>query len=69
MLEGRLQHAEGKRLNAECELQDLLQHNTILEADVAALRKQLEEAKVQLEKRKCSYISSTFSRHYLFVYI
>lgn len=52
MLEAKVETAESKRLNAECELQDLLQHNTVLEADVLALKKQLEEAKTQLEKRK-----------------
>lgn len=51
MLETRLGHAESKRLNAECELQDLLQHNTVLEADLAALKRQLEEAQKALQNR------------------
>lgn len=51
MLETRLEHTESKRLNAECELQDLLQHNTVLEADLATVKIQLEEAQKALQKR------------------
>ncbi|XP_050557868.1 huntingtin-interacting protein 1 isoform X5 [Spodoptera frugiperda] len=51
LLETRLGHAESKRLNAECELQDLLQHNTVLEADLAALKRQLEEAQKALQNQ------------------
>ncbi|XP_075978441.1 huntingtin interacting protein 1 isoform X2 [Anticarsia gemmatalis] len=51
MLENRLEHVETKRLNAECELQDLLQHNTVLEADLAAVKKQLEDAQKALDKQ------------------
>lgn len=55
MLEAKVERTENQRLNAECELQDLLQHNTILEVDVASLKKQLEEAKKELEKREYSF--------------
>ncbi|KAJ8722216.1 hypothetical protein PYW08_004618 [Mythimna loreyi] len=48
LLETRLGHTESKRLNAECELQDLLQHNTVLEADLTAVKRQLEEAQKAL---------------------
>lgn len=51
MLESKIELVESKRLNAECELQDLLQHNTVLEADLAAVKKQLQDAKKALEKR------------------
>ncbi|XP_022837806.1 huntingtin-interacting protein 1-related protein isoform X4 [Spodoptera litura] len=51
LLETRLGHAESKRLNAECELQDLLQHNTVLEADLAAVKRQLEEAQKALQNQ------------------
>ncbi|KAH9627902.1 hypothetical protein HF086_015346 [Spodoptera exigua] len=51
LLETRLGHAESKRLNAECELQDLLQHNTVLEADLAAVKRQLEEAQQALQNQ------------------
>ncbi|XP_041979253.1 huntingtin-interacting protein 1-related protein isoform X2 [Aricia agestis] len=50
-LEARLLHTESERLNAECELQDLLQQNTILEADMAALKIQLEEANAEIKKK------------------
>ncbi|XP_049873151.1 huntingtin-interacting protein 1 isoform X4 [Pectinophora gossypiella] len=56
-LEVRLQHAEGSRLNAECELQDLLQHNSVLEADLAAAKKQLEETKMELLKQTSRLVS------------
>lgn len=52
MLESRLERTDRERLNAECELQDLLQHNTVLEADLAAAKRQLEEARLEMEKRK-----------------
>lgn len=45
-------HTEDGRLNAECELQDLLQHNTVLEADLASFKIQLEEAQREIKKRK-----------------
>ncbi|KAJ0176494.1 hypothetical protein K1T71_007673 [Dendrolimus kikuchii] len=57
LLEARLEHTESERLNAECELQDLLQHNTVLEADVVALRKQLEEAQRELEKQNTKLVT------------
>ncbi|KAL0838665.1 hypothetical protein ABMA28_016738 [Loxostege sticticalis] len=39
------------------EKEDLLQHNTILEVDVASLKKQLEEAKKELEKQTSRIVS------------
>ncbi|KAL4719384.1 hypothetical protein ACJJTC_014820, partial [Scirpophaga incertulas] len=51
-LESRLEIVDNRRLNAESELQDILQQNTVLEADIATLRIQLEEAKKDLETRK-----------------
>lgn len=45
-----MSHTESERLNAECELQDLLQHSNVLETDLAAVRRQLEEAQKELEK-------------------
>lgn len=52
MLQARLEQTDNKRLNAECELQDLLQHNQVLEADLGALKKQLEDTQKMLEQRK-----------------
>ncbi|XP_068633552.1 huntingtin-interacting protein 1 [Battus philenor] len=51
MVSARLEHTETERLNAECELQDLLQHNTVLEADVASMRAQLQEAKAEIKRQ------------------
>ncbi|KAM3965121.1 huntingtin interacting protein 1 isoform 1-T1 [Aphomia sociella] len=56
MLEARLEHTESKRLNVECELQDLLQHNTVLEADLMAVKKQLDEARKELETQKANVV-------------
>ncbi|KAL0882978.1 hypothetical protein ABMA27_016469 [Loxostege sticticalis] len=39
------------------EKEDLLQHNTILEVDVASLKKQLEDAKKELEKQTSRIVS------------
>lgn len=60
MLQARLEQTDNKRLNAECELQDLLQHNQVLEADLGALKKQLEDTQRMVEKRKllCAYTNS-----------
>lgn len=52
MLATRLDHVEKEKLNAECELQDLLQHNSVLEDNVAALKKELEEARKEIKDRK-----------------
>ncbi|XP_013145195.1 PREDICTED: huntingtin-interacting protein 1 isoform X2 [Papilio polytes] len=52
MICARLEHTETERLNAECELQDLLQHNTVLEADVASLKAQLEEAQSEIKRQR-----------------
>nr|XP_049694411.1 huntingtin-interacting protein 1 isoform X2 [Helicoverpa armigera]XP_049694412.1 huntingtin-interacting protein 1 isoform X2 [Helicoverpa armigera]XP_049694414.1 huntingtin-interacting protein 1 isoform X2 [Helicoverpa armigera]XP_049694415.1 huntingtin-interacting protein 1 isoform X2 [Helicoverpa armigera] len=57
LLETRLGHAESKRLNAECELQDLLQHNTVLEADLSAVKRQLAEAQKALEEQKSRLVT------------
>lgn len=51
-MQTRLEHTDSKRLNAECELQDLLQHNQVLEADLGALKKQLADTQKMLEQRK-----------------
>ncbi|XP_059052001.1 huntingtin-interacting protein 1 [Achroia grisella] len=56
MLEVRLQHSDTKRLNVESELQDLLQHNTVLEADLTAVKMQLEEARKELETQKSKVV-------------
>ncbi|CAG9786866.1 unnamed protein product [Diatraea saccharalis] len=50
-LEAKLNIADNRRLNAESELQDLLQQNSVLEADLATLKIQLEEAKKEIEKQ------------------
>ncbi|CAG9561748.1 unnamed protein product [Danaus chrysippus] len=55
LTEARLEHTESERLTAECELQDLLQQNTIMEADLMALKIQLDE-KDQLIKKQASKI-------------
>ncbi|XP_050351092.1 huntingtin-interacting protein 1 isoform X3 [Nymphalis io] len=57
LIEARLEHAESERLNAECELQDLLQQNTILEADMGSLKIQLEEAHQAVKKQTCRLVS------------
>ncbi|XP_013164988.1 PREDICTED: huntingtin-interacting protein 1 isoform X2 [Papilio xuthus] len=57
MICARLEHTETERLNAECELQDLLQHNTVLEADVASLKAQLEEAQSEIKRQRCRMLS------------
>ncbi|XP_026739125.1 huntington interacting protein related 1 isoform X2 [Trichoplusia ni] len=57
LLETRLEHTESKRLNAECELQDLLQHNTVLEADLATVKIQLEEAQKALQKQTARLVT------------
>ncbi|XP_045772404.1 huntingtin-interacting protein 1 isoform X5 [Maniola jurtina] len=51
LTEARLKHTESERLTAECELQDLLQHNTVLEADMASLKIQLDEANALIKKQ------------------
>lgn len=53
MFEARLSHVETEKLSAECELQDLLQNNTALEADLTAVRIQLEEAQRRIDEREC----------------
>ncbi|XP_061383590.1 huntingtin-interacting protein 1 isoform X3 [Danaus plexippus] len=55
LTEARLEHTESERLTAECELQDLLQQNTIMEADLMSLKIQLDE-KDQLIKKQASKI-------------
>ncbi|CAK1580482.1 unnamed protein product [Parnassius mnemosyne] len=50
-INARLEHTETERLNAECELQDLLQQNTVLEADVASLKAQLQEAQMEIKRQ------------------
>ncbi|XP_037868336.1 huntingtin-interacting protein 1 isoform X6 [Bombyx mori] len=55
--EARIEHVEHMRLNAECELQDLLQNNSVLEADVAALKRQLDEAQRELEKQRLEAVT------------
>ncbi|XP_026499773.2 huntingtin-interacting protein 1 isoform X4 [Vanessa tameamea] len=57
LIEARLEHTENERLNAECELQDLLQQNTILEADMGSLKIQLEEAKLAVKKQTSKLVS------------
>ncbi|XP_046965545.1 huntingtin-interacting protein 1 isoform X4 [Vanessa cardui] len=57
LIEARLEHTESERLNAECELQDLLQQNTILEADMGSLKIQLEEAKQAIKKQTSKLVS------------
>ncbi|VVC97514.1 unnamed protein product, partial [Leptidea sinapis] len=57
LLEARLEHTEEGRLNAECELQDLLQQNTVLEADLATLKIQLEEAQNEIKKQSSKILS------------
>ncbi|XP_061716356.1 huntingtin-interacting protein 1 isoform X2 [Cydia pomonella] len=57
LLEVRLGHTERERLSAECELQDLLQHNTVLEADLTAARIQLQEAQAELEKQRLKLVT------------
>ncbi|CAK1551233.1 unnamed protein product [Leptosia nina] len=57
LMEARLMHIEEGRLNAECELQDLLQHNTVLEADLASLKIQLEEAQLEIKKQNAKILS------------
>ncbi|CAH0715383.1 unnamed protein product, partial [Brenthis ino] len=57
LLEARLEHTENERLNAECELQDLLQQNTILEADMGSLKIQLEEANVTIKKQSSKLVA------------
>ncbi|XP_072949419.1 huntingtin-interacting protein 1 isoform X1 [Epargyreus clarus] len=57
MVVARLEHAEESRLTAECELQDLLQNNTALESDCAALKIQLEEARMELKKQSSRLVS------------
>ncbi|XP_047533561.1 huntingtin-interacting protein 1-related protein isoform X1 [Vanessa atalanta] len=57
LIEARLEHTESERLNAECELQDLLQQNTILEADMGSLKIQLEEAKQAVKKQTSKLVS------------
>ncbi|KPJ08588.1 Huntingtin-interacting protein 1 [Papilio machaon] len=57
MICARLEHTETERLNAECELQDLLQHNTVLEADVASLKAQLEEAQSDIKQQRSRVLS------------
>ncbi|XP_031766263.2 huntingtin-interacting protein 1 isoform X2 [Galleria mellonella] len=56
MLIARLEQSDTKRLNVECELQDLLQHNTVLEADLTAVKMQLEEARRELETQKSKVV-------------
>ncbi|XP_052741458.1 huntingtin-interacting protein 1 isoform X2 [Bicyclus anynana] len=51
LTEARLEHTESERLTAECELQDLLQQNTVLEADMASLKIQLDEANALIKKQ------------------
>ncbi|CAG5045166.1 unnamed protein product [Parnassius apollo] len=51
MINARLEHTETERLTAECELQDLLQQNTVLEADVASLKAHLQEAQVEIKRQ------------------
>ncbi|CAH2048721.1 unnamed protein product, partial [Iphiclides podalirius] len=51
IVNARLEHTETERLNAECELQDLLQHNTVLEADVASLKAQLQDAQAEIKRQ------------------
>ncbi|KAI8436986.1 hypothetical protein MSG28_010389, partial [Choristoneura fumiferana] len=58
LLEVRLGHTERERLSAECELQDLLQHNTVLEADLTAAKIQLQEAQAELEKQRLKLVTS-----------
>ncbi|XP_045498082.1 huntingtin-interacting protein 1 isoform X5 [Colias croceus] len=57
LMEARLMHTEQGRLNAECELQDLLQQNTVLEADMASLKIQLEEAHREIKKQNSKIVS------------
>lgn len=57
MLATRLEHVEKEKLNAECELQDLLQHNTVLEDNVAALKKELEDARKEIQDRESHFIN------------
>ncbi|XP_053609898.1 huntingtin-interacting protein 1 isoform X2 [Plodia interpunctella] len=56
LMEARLEHTESKRMSIECELQDLLQHNSVLEADVSILKKQLEDAQRQLELQRANIV-------------
>ncbi|XP_047990893.1 huntingtin-interacting protein 1 isoform X4 [Leguminivora glycinivorella] len=58
LLEVRLGHTERERLSAECELQDLLQHNTVLEADLTAARIQLQEAQKEIEKQRLKLVTT-----------
>ncbi|XP_038220524.1 huntingtin-interacting protein 1 isoform X2 [Zerene cesonia] len=57
LVEARLMHIEQGRLNAECELQDLLQQNTVLEADMASLKIQLEEAHREIKKQNSKIVT------------
>ncbi|XP_037294301.1 huntingtin-interacting protein 1 isoform X2 [Manduca sexta] len=57
LMESRFERAEEKRLNAESELQDLLQHNSVLEADLVDVKRQLLEAQEQLEKQRLAIVS------------
>lgn len=57
MLETKVELSETKRMNAECELQDLLQHNTVLEADLSTAKKQLEETRKAMEKQSSRLVS------------
>ncbi|XP_026327310.1 huntingtin-interacting protein 1-related protein isoform X2 [Hyposmocoma kahamanoa] len=59
MLQVRLEQTDNKRLNAECELQDLLQHNQVLEADLGVLRKQLEDTQKMLEQQSTKLVTCT----------
>ncbi|XP_063624207.1 huntingtin-interacting protein 1 isoform X2 [Cydia splendana] len=58
LLEVRLGHTERERLSAECELQDLLQHNTVLEADLTAARIRLQEAQAEIEKQRLKLVTT-----------
>ncbi|XP_060803446.1 huntingtin-interacting protein 1 [Amyelois transitella] len=56
LMEARLGHTESERMTVECELQDLLQHNSVLEADVSNLKKQLEDAQRLLETQRANIV-------------
>ncbi|XP_039752919.1 huntingtin-interacting protein 1 isoform X3 [Pararge aegeria] len=57
LTEARLEHTETERLTAECELQDLLQQNTVLEADMASLKIQLDEANALIKKQSSRLVA------------
>ncbi|XP_013164990.1 PREDICTED: huntingtin-interacting protein 1 isoform X3 [Papilio xuthus] len=55
--EAALQEVAELKQQYQQEKEDLLQHNTVLEADVASLKAQLEEAQSEIKRQRCRMLS------------